>query len=390
MLAAALAASPAGGAPPEPGSAAAAHAAPLLWRVEKGGRTSHLFGTVHVGLDLDAALHDAGRVALDDAKRVFVEFDLTSPAAIVALVYDALARGELPRGRSLRTLLRPETWNRLPARYKGRVPPATLDRMEPWFAVLTLPLVAAPGGTGAGVSRRPAPILDAAIVARAKAHGARVMALDTPLEGIEAFSAIGRKEGARMLEQLLATDVESQRHEIEGLIGAYVSDDDRHLVKAFGRLWRREPAVAEQILFRRNERWCERLALWLGDGGVFVAAGTFHMFGDRGLVELLRRRGYRVERVRGLGAEPSESPGEREPAVAAGAVEDALDARVHAAQRDLAPARVEEPPPVRAEPAPVQRARRRDREREQHDESEHGAHHPWPRSCISATIAPRA
>src|SRR5439155_1606202 len=192
---------------------------------------------------------------------------------------DALARGELPRGRSLRTLLRPETWGRLAARYKGRVPPATLDRMGPWFAVLTLPLVAAPGGTGAGVSRRLAPILDAAIVARAKAHGARVMALDTPLEGIEAFSAIGRKEGARMLEQLLTTDVESQRHEIEGLIGAYVSDDDRHLVKAFGRLWRREPAVAEQILFRRNERWCERLALWLGDGGVFVAAGTFHMFG---------------------------------------------------------------------------------------------------------------
>jgi len=299
VLAGALVPSPADGAPPEPGWAAAAHAAPLLWRVEKGGRTSHLFGTVHVGLDLDAALHDAGRVALDEAKRVFVEFDATSPSAIVALVYDALARAELPPERSLRSLLRPETWDRLTARYKGRVPPATLDRMEPWFAVLTLPLAAVPARTGAGASRRPAPILDAAIAARAKAHGARVMALDTPLEGIEAFSAIGRKEGAKMLEQLLTADVESQRHEVEGLIGAYVSEDDRHLVKAFGRLWRREPVVAEQILFRRNERWCERLALWLGDGGVFVATGTFHMFGDRGLVELLRRRGYRVERVRG-------------------------------------------------------------------------------------------
>src|SRR5206468_3102113 len=156
VLAAALA-SPPGGAPPEPGSAAAAHAAPLLWRVEKGGRTSHLFGTVHVGLDLDAAPHDAGRVALDDAKRVFVEFDLTSPAAIVALVYDALARGELPRGRSLRTLLRPETWDRLAARYKGRVPPATLDRMAPWFAVLTPPPAAAPVGKAAGRARRRAP-----------------------------------------------------------------------------------------------------------------------------------------------------------------------------------------------------------------------------------------
>ena len=65
---------------------------------------------------------------------------------------------------------------------------------------------------------------------------------------------------------------------------------------------------------------------------------------------------------------------EREAAVVEGDVEDALDARVHAAQRDLAPAPVDQPAPVKAEPAPVERAHGRDREREQHDESEHGAH----------------
>ena len=67
-------------------------------------------------------------------------------------------------------------------------------------------------------------------------------------------------------------------------------------MKAFGKLVRRKPALAERLLFRRNEAWCERLGRWLRDGHMFVAAGTFHMFGDRGLVTLLRQRGYQVER----------------------------------------------------------------------------------------------
>ena len=99
-----------------------------------------------------------------------------------------------------------------------------------------------------------------------------------------------------MLEELLRP---SAHQEFDDLVEAYVAHDDRRLAKAFGRLWRRKPAFAERLLFRRNELWCERLGLWLGDGGMFVAVGAFHMFGERGLVELLRRRGYRVERVRG-------------------------------------------------------------------------------------------
>src|SRR6058998_1562894 len=107
-----------------------------------GGRTSHLFGTVHVGLDLDAALHDAGRVALDEAKRVFVEFDLTSPPAIVALIYDALARAELPPNRSLRA---PQAGDLGPAHGAVQGPLAARDA-RPHGAVVRHADAAARGG----------------------------------------------------------------------------------------------------------------------------------------------------------------------------------------------------------------------------------------------------
>ena len=69
------------------------------------------------------------------------------------------------------------------------------------------------------------------------------------------------------------------------------------MLKEFGRLVRRKPALAERLLFQRNEAWCERLVRWLDDGHMFVAAGTFHMFGELGVPAILRLRGYHVERV---------------------------------------------------------------------------------------------
>jgi uncharacterized protein len=270
---------------------------PLVWRVTKGNATSHLFGTVHVPMDLDAALGDSGRAALRDAKRVYVELDITSPPVVSETVQYAWHRAELPQGESLHALLKPQAWDRLILLSKDRVPRETLDRMEPWFASESvIPFLSKSHRMERTSPQEPRMILDAAVVARAKERGVPVVDLETPLEHLQAISRVPRPEAVKMLEELVLDPAKRER-EFGDLVGAYASADDRRLLKAFGRLWRRRPAVAENLLFRRNERWCERLDLWLGEGNIFVAAGAFHMFGNRGLVAMLRQRGYRVERV---------------------------------------------------------------------------------------------
>lgn len=269
---------------------------PLLWSVERGGRTSHLFGTVHLPLDLDAALGAEGRAALAKAKRVFLELD-SAPENILTFQQQALGRGELPPNDSLHALLRPRTWSRLKLATGNQIDPAILDRMEPWFVDLFVVQVSVPTGRVPSGIRAGVPPLDAQIDARARARHIPVEALESTLDHLRVMARMPRQEAVAMVEETLVNP-DASRDELAGLVGAYVGEDDRTLLKEFGRLVRRKPALADRLLFRRNEAWCERLDRWLGDGHIFVAAGTFHMFGDRGLVALLRERGYRVERVR--------------------------------------------------------------------------------------------
>ncbi|HYY05581.1 MAG TPA: TraB/GumN family protein [Candidatus Limnocylindria bacterium] len=279
--------------------------APLLWRVEWNGRRSHLFGTVHLPLDLDAALGDEGRTALADAKRVFLEID-TSPEAALTFLLQALHRAELPDEQSLHALLRPPTWTRLTTATKGFLRPELLDRLEPWFVALAVVHLAVPPGRpppGIRPGRLP---LDQQIGERARTRGIPTEGLESILDHLQVLSRMPRQEGIAMVEEALANPA-ANRDALATLVGAYIAEDDRPLLKAFGKLARRKPALAERLLYRRNQAWCERLVRWLRDGRMFVAAGAAHMFGDRGLVTLLRERGYLVERVHPTAASASTS-----------------------------------------------------------------------------------
>ncbi len=51
------------------------------------------------------------------------------------------------------------------------------------------------------------------------------------------------------------------------------------------------------LLDQRNKDMVKRALPYLDDGGVVMAAGTYHLPGETGLVELLREEGFGVERV---------------------------------------------------------------------------------------------
>jgi len=57
------------------------------------------------------------------------------------------------------------------------------------------------------------------------------------------------------------------------------------------------PELFKKLTVDRNRRWLPQIEKMLQDSGhdYLVVTGALHMVGGEGLVELLRRRGYRVE-----------------------------------------------------------------------------------------------
>jgi uncharacterized protein YbaP (TraB family) len=53
----------------------------------------------------------------------------------------------------------------------------------------------------------------------------------------------------------------------------------------------------QRLLYERNTRMAERMRPQLEAGSAFVAVGALHLYGEKGLLSLLERDGYRVSRV---------------------------------------------------------------------------------------------
>jgi uncharacterized protein YbaP (TraB family) len=97
------------------------------------------------------------------------------------------------------------------------------------------------------------------------------------------------------------TEVEADQ---ERAIVAWLARDLGELARQAREPGRRHPALAPhlaalslQLVEGRSALMAHRLFIPLREGRVFVAVGALHLYGDKGMLALLRRQGYRVTRV---------------------------------------------------------------------------------------------
>ena len=105
---------------------------------------------------------------------------------------------------------------------------------------------------------------------------------------------------AMALEDTLEEAAEMQG-EIERMHTLWRSGDDRALFEATGAELKAEyPALYNRLNRDRNLAWLPRLRAMLDDESedeTLVVVGALHLLGEDGVVELLRAKGYRVERL---------------------------------------------------------------------------------------------
>ncbi len=270
------------------------YGAGLLWKIDRDGvEPSHVFGTIH---STDRRVHRLPKPvdrAIRAAKSMILEVARTDDMPV------RMARLMLLRdGRRLEDILGGELFGRVAAVARlYDIPANVLQRIKPWAALMTISLPPAEKARQAA-GRLP---LDLALGARAQKRGIPVYGLETVEEQLGLFEGLPEADQISLLAAA-ARDNAKMAPLFERMIQSYLDRDLGDLMRSAidqtaGSNPRHREIFEIRFLERRNRLMAERVRSRIEAGGAFVAVGAAHLPGENGLLSLLARQGYRVERV---------------------------------------------------------------------------------------------
>lgn len=267
-----------------------------LFRAEANGNTMYLFGTIHVGAPgffpleprIEAALAGSSVLALEvdlerdmaGAMRAMQQHGMVAPGTDV---YGAMAPAS--RERLLRALKR-----------------ARLDEgvlvFKPWM-VSTLLAVAEFGLHGFG----PQHAVDSYLSRTARAKKVKVEELESVGSQLALFDRLDMDAQRKMLDETIdALESGKQDREVRDMMAAWEKADRAGLERLLAALEQENTTSArffrDVILNERNVGMADKMAALLKREKASVAAvGVLHLLGKRGVPELMRAKGIKVERV---------------------------------------------------------------------------------------------
>lgn len=269
------------------GSAAAKN---FLWEVKSDQATVYLFGSIHYAkasmYPLDAAIEDA----FARSPSLVLEIN---PLKIdqAGLAEQILAEGMYTGKRTIRDDLSPEVFAMLEEYARGAgLPIEAFLGMKP--AVLTLTLSSLEF-TRQGYD--PQQGIDL-YFARKAGESKPILELETVKEQLDMLLGL---PDASLLLMYTIRDLDKTGEQIGEIVRLWKAGDAEGMDEAIvAESLREEPRVApilEKILFERNVTITGKIKGYLSSGrSCFVVVGAAHFIGDRGIVKLLEKEGYRV------------------------------------------------------------------------------------------------
>ena len=264
----------------------------MLWRVEKGGRTSWLYGTIHAARMEWLVPGPAVAGAIQASDVIAVELDISDPGVLAAFansggaaISDRLL--DPPRRERIARLAR-----------KACVPAGALQPLRPLMQAITLAMYDA---RWTGI--HPEFAIEGVLIGFARAAGKRVVGLETAEQQLAALAPATDAEELELVDSTLA-DIEQGkgRAVLRRLTDMWANADEPTLLR-FAEWCDCMRTPAERTLYRRinddrNAGLADKLAA-LHDGGarVFAGVGLLHMSGPQALPTLMRARGFNVQRV---------------------------------------------------------------------------------------------
>jgi len=269
---------------------------PLLWTIS-GLKTSYLYGTIHIADNRVLNLPASVREAISESGALYTEVPIDKEARRIARQQMALQSGT-----TLDSVIPPDLRERLDlyVRSKGFTL-RRFQRYKPWALAERLATLE-PADT-----RDSKTGLDHYLISLAEKQGLRLDALETMREQVAIFEGLTPEEHIAWLSSTLdhlEADQAQGINSAERLVELYLSGDEQaiydYLVASLPGNGAPDEKFSSLLLEERNEEMAKRINDKVRTDparGHFFAVGAGHLAGPKGLLNLLTKRGFVVQRV---------------------------------------------------------------------------------------------
>lgn len=272
------------------GISSADNGKPDLWKVEKNGNTSYLFGSIHLGSDDMYPLSKSVKDAYQSSDNLVVEIDMKpgDEEKLAPLVQQYGLNMSVP----LENRLSPETLTI----YKKvciekSLPCAQFAPFEAWLlsAQLSVSLMQQLGFSDAlGIDKH--------FLEMAHKANKNVISLETADFQLKALSGFNQQQQELMLVQSL----QATNEDVFELFKAWKSGDDATLVKMFSKDLDKQGAMGiyKTLFTDRNLAMAEKVKTEMeSNKSLFVVVGAGHVVGETGLVNSLKKTGHKLTQI---------------------------------------------------------------------------------------------
>ncbi len=259
----------------------------LLWKISGNGlkQASYLYGTIHIMCPDQIKVDSALKQSFASTKQLYLEINTSDPAMMSKAINGMM----MPEGESLEKLVSKAEYDSMSQIFQGKsgMPMMLMAKAKPILlmsAVYPSLLGCAPEGW------------ETKFQVMAKESKLPIKGLETIEYQLSVFDSIPYKTQAAMLKDFLY-NLDSTKKSFDEMLTIYLEKN----INALYEMTVKDPDFGNYealMLNNRNNNWITVMSAAAKDKPTFFAVGAAHLGGDKGVISLLRKKGFEVVPVK--------------------------------------------------------------------------------------------
>ena len=261
----------------------------LLWKISGNGleAASYVFGTFHLLCPDDLNITEQMKEAVSQSEVLALELDFDDPSLMLGLQSGMIFRD----GTTAKDYLDEEEYSLVAEFFseKMQLPFQQLSVIKPFFLSSMTMLYF--------LDCQPVSI-EMELAGLAKEAEIEVIGLETVEEQLGFIDEISLEDQAKMLVEGIE-DLDEMEGMTEQILQTYLAGDLQGINEIMDEYMTEDYSeMNENLILTRNADWIPKIEKLIAEQAAFIAVGAGHLPGDKGILTMLAKAGYKVEAVR--------------------------------------------------------------------------------------------